>query len=70
MTKNKGKPSQQKADERVERDGNRDPASPRTIHRLDRSQNDEQASKRATPKRALERAPGNVEPARRPLRAR
>jgi hypothetical protein len=52
MTKNKGKPSQQKADERVEGGGNEDPRSPRTVHRLDRSRSDEKGGKGATPKRA------------------
>lgn len=51
MTKNKGKPSQQKADERVERESNQDPRSARTVHRLDRSRSDEKGGKGATPKR-------------------
>jgi hypothetical protein len=51
MTKNKGKPTQQKADERLESEGNHDPRSPRTVHRLDRSRSDEKGGKGATPRR-------------------
>jgi hypothetical protein len=51
MTKNKGKPSQQKADERLESQGNQDPRTPRTVHRLDRSRSDEKGGKGATPRR-------------------
>lgn len=41
--KNKGKPSQQRADERKEREAEKpnDPQSARTIHRFDRSRSDE-----------------------------
>jgi hypothetical protein len=46
MTKNKGKPSAQKADERTERVA--DSRSPRTVHRLDRSRSDEKGGKGET----------------------
>jgi hypothetical protein len=52
MSENKGKPSKQQADERKEREVNDDPASPRKIHRLDRSRSDEKGGKGATPKTA------------------
>jgi hypothetical protein len=64
MTKNKGKPAQQKADERVESEGNQDPRSPRTVHRLDRSGGDEKGGKGETPRRT------SVETVRGPARAR
>jgi hypothetical protein len=48
MTSNKGKPSQQKADERTETRGNADTRSPRTVHRLDRSRSDEKGGKGAS----------------------
>jgi hypothetical protein len=64
MTKNKGKPSQQKADERLESEGNQDPRSPRAVHRLDRSRSDEKGGKGATPRRT------KVETVRGPARAR
>jgi Ulp1 family protease len=51
MTNNKGKPSQQKADERLESEGNHDPRSPRSVHRLDRSRSVEKGGKGATPRR-------------------
>jgi hypothetical protein len=51
MTQNKGKPTQQKLDERKEREGNRDPAGPRTSHRLDRSRSDEKGGKGGSAKR-------------------
>lgn len=52
MTKNKGKPSQQKADERKESEANTDPRSPRQVHRLDRSRSDEKGGKGGGTKRA------------------
>jgi hypothetical protein len=48
MSENKGKPSQQKMDERKERDA----TGSRTSHRLDRSRSDEKGGKGASPKRA------------------
>jgi hypothetical protein len=54
MSENKGKPSKQKADERLEGEGNVDPRTPRTVHRLDRSRSDEKAGKGATPRRTKE----------------
>jgi hypothetical protein len=45
MTKNKGKPSRQQADERVETQGNIDPQRARAVHRLDRSRGDEKGGK-------------------------
>lgn len=50
MTKNKGKPTRQQADERKEREVT-DPASPRTIHRLDRSRGDEKVAEGPVPSR-------------------
>lgn len=50
MTKSKGKPSRQVADERKERDVT-DSRSPRTIHRFDRSRSDEKGGKGDTPVR-------------------
>ena len=45
MTKNKGKPSKQKADERKEIEANTGAGGPRSIHRLDRSRSDEKGGK-------------------------
>jgi hypothetical protein len=64
MSENKGKPTQQKADQRLESEGNQDPRSPRTVHRLDRSGSDEKGGKGATPRRTTEK------PVRGPARAR
>lgn len=50
MTKNKGKPSQQVADERKELEVT-DERSPRAIHRLDRSRSDEKGGKGELPTR-------------------
>lgn len=55
MTENKGKPSQQKADERKEREASSG-TGPRGIHRLDRSRSDEKGSKGGTAKRAASSA--------------
>jgi hypothetical protein len=44
MSENKGKPSQQKADERKERETTTGAGS-RAVHRLDRSRSDEKGSK-------------------------
>jgi hypothetical protein len=41
MTENKGKPSQQKPDQRKERETTSDSTSARQVHRLDRSRGDE-----------------------------
>lgn len=53
MSKNKGKPSQQKADERKELESNGGPGSPRSVHRLDRSRTDEKGGKGATSRRNI-----------------
>jgi hypothetical protein len=53
MSKNKGKPSQQKADERKELGSNGGPGSPRSIHRLDRSRTDEKGGKGAGNRRSI-----------------
>ncbi|RYZ03045.1 MAG: hypothetical protein EOO73_29445 [Myxococcales bacterium] len=65
MSENKGKPSQQKADERKERETNTSPSAARTVHRLDRSRGDEKGGKgdsvksRATAAKAeVRRRPG------------
>jgi hypothetical protein len=49
MTKNKGKPSKQKADERKEREASSE--STKTIHRLDRSRADEKGARGETARR-------------------
>jgi hypothetical protein len=43
MTKNKGKPSKQKADERKEDEASSE--APKSIHRLDRSRSDEKGAR-------------------------
>jgi hypothetical protein len=55
MSKNKGKPSQQKADERKELEAS--PTAARTIHRLDRSRGDEKNSKGETASRTARSVP-------------
>jgi len=50
MSKNKGKPTKQVADQRKELEVS-DPRSPRTIHRLDRSRGDEKGGKGELPTR-------------------
>jgi hypothetical protein len=58
MTKNKGKPSAQKADERKEREAGSGLA--KTIHRLDRSRTDEKGGRGDTARRQQ----GTAKPAR------